>query len=296
MTIKATIIADSIHNDTRITTFELEYPRFIHSEFMTHRMFSRNAASSRAIPVTKMHDTINNDPAMPVYWGKNRPGMSAEGEVDDVMAAKEVWQNAKNAAINYATDLSALGSHKQITNRITEPYQNIKTVMTATEFKNWFELRYHEDAQPEIKVLAGKMFGQMQLSTPQELWPGQWHVPYVATIIVEGKMQYWLDESTEITRDEAIKVSASCCAQVSYRNNDTSLKKAEMIYDRLITSVPMHASPIEHQATPLSMPFHRSLLRQKWDLGMTHVDRKGDCWSGNFKNWAQYRQILSQST
>jgi thymidylate synthase ThyX len=79
--ISAKIIADSISESEygdRITTFELEYPRFIHGELMTHRLFSRNAASSRAIPINKMMDQVLTAPAMPVEWGLNKSGMQAE--------------------------------------------------------------------------------------------------------------------------------------------------------------------------------------------------------------------------
>ncbi len=127
--ITATIIQDSIANDKRITTFELDYPRFIHSELMTHRMFSRNAASSRAIPVEKMHQHIKDNPAMPIYWGKNQPGMQAKAEVEgrDLSCAKIMWDNAKDNALLVAREMLKCGLHKQIANRITEPFRRCST-------------------------------------------------------------------------------------------------------------------------------------------------------------------------
>ena len=78
------IVADSIssHNK-RITTFKLRYWRGIHAEFMTHRVFSRNAGSSRARPSQAIIDQVRNDPWGPLEWGVNKPGMQAEEEVEN---------------------------------------------------------------------------------------------------------------------------------------------------------------------------------------------------------------------
>ena len=147
--IKATVIQDSIFVN-RITTFELEYPRFIHSELMTHRQFSRNAASSRAIPVAKMHEHILANMAAPVEWGVNRPGMQASEVLGDIEAigAKALWRCAGEEAVRWAKSLASQHLHKQIVNRVTEPFQVMKTVVTSTEWENWYHLRNHADAQP----------------------------------------------------------------------------------------------------------------------------------------------------
>lgn len=292
--ITAKIIQDSVYKGKRITTFELEYPRFIHSEFMTHRVFSRNAASSRAIPIDAMHRQILADPAMPVSWGKNQPGMQAKEDLppEHTEIAKQIWAKACKDAVHWSSKLANLGAHKQIANRITEPFMNMKTVMTTTQVENWFWLRNHTDADPTIHELAKVMLEAMDNSTPMELVSGEWHVPYIHREIVENKLTYSTN-NTLLTLEEAKKVSASCCAQVSYRKNDDSLEKALMIYDKLINSSPQHASPIEHQATPITKTHLSDCYNPKdWEKGVTHVDRWGGYWSGNFQGWVQFRQFI----
>ena len=290
--INATIIKDSVANGIRITTFELEYPRFIHSELMTHRVFSRNAASSRAIPIAKMNENIFANPAMPIHWGKNQAGMQAKEELDDSTKSKAMyeWKFAKNDAVMHSERLAEMGVHKQLSNRITEPFQHMKTVVTATEWENWYELRAHPDAQPEIQELATKMWLAHIESQPQELKPCEWHLPYVHNERVELRMLYSID-NVLITLEEAKKISVSCCAQVSYRKNDTTLDKAVAIYDKLCNMKPFHASPFEHVASPMlvSNEIHAS---EVWEPGVTHMDRRGNYWSGNFKGWLQFRQLI----
>ena len=159
--ISATIIADSASSVTgkRITTYELEYPRFVHAEFMTHRLFSRNAASSRAIPITKTIEQVRNTPAIPIHWGENQPGMQAKEELggNALEQVQTTWNHASKVASMLAGVMDHHKAHKQIVNRLLEPFQFIKVVCTATEFENFFWLRSHEDAQPEIKELSDCM-------------------------------------------------------------------------------------------------------------------------------------------
>ena len=289
--IKVKIIADSKSsvNGQRITTFELEYPRFCHSELLTHRMFSRNAASSRAIPVAKMIEMVEQSPATPIHWGKNQPGMQAKEELESQQKnyAIHEWNCAAHEAVGWANTLNARGVHKQVVNRILEPFQMMKTVLTATEFDNFFWLRNHEDAQPEIKRLAELMLEAMENSEPRELEPGMWHTPYYG----EG---YWGCLSGDSLED-ALAISSSCCAQVSYRLLDDSIEKARMVYKRLVESSPVHASPFEHQSTPMLAPDvtkiepWQGLLQHR---GVTHLDKDGDYWSGNFKGFIQHRQLI----
>ena len=278
--ISATIIADSISpDDVRITTFELEYPRFIHAEFMTHRLFSRNAASSRAIPVSKMIDLVESNTAKPIHWGKNQPGMSAKEE----LSAEEgtmIWLQAMKSAVEYANRYAFAGYHKQLVNRILEPFTMIKVVCTATEFDNFFWLRNHPDAQPEIHELARVMWEEYTKSVPIKLNPGAWHVPYF-------RSGFW-SPNTEESLEDALAISSSCCAQVSYRRLDDSLEKARDIFKRLVESKPVHASPFEHQATPLTYGMAGDIQVK----GTTGFDNKGNAWSGNFRQWIQHRQLI----
>lgn len=284
-----------------IATYELEYPRFIHGELMTHRVFSRNAMSSRAVPVSKMIEQVRTNPAMPIHWGKNQAGMQADTVLSKFRkkAAIKLWNIAANVAATVAAAMDRLGAHKQIVNRILEPFQRMKAVVTATEWDNFFYLRCHKDAQPEIKVLAELMRDCVEESEPQFLKAGEWHVPYVDTqTYTSNKIKlengYFIGDNEngfiELTLDQALKVSASCCAQVSYRLLDNSLDKALIIYDKLIESKPEHSSPFEHQAKVMSDSAYQGI--DLWDDGITHIDKNNLFWSGNFKGWIQYRQLL----
>ena len=301
MTISAKILAYSISpSGQKIVSWELEYPRFIHGEFMTHRLFSRNAASSRAIPVKSMIAAVIANPASPVHWGKNQPGMQAKEELEPYEMAHVMllWEEAAYEAAMSAQAMDLMGAHKQLVNRILEPFQTMKTVMTATCMDNFFWLRNHEDAQPEIKELARLMWEALQASTPVQLEPGDWHVPYF------GNGQ-WYAKRDEMPLADALAISSSCCAQVSYRRLDDTLEKAQMIYQRLVESEPVHASPFEHQATPIKdtvyandnfMCATNGLNDQHdtrtWEDGITHMDRQENFWSGNFIGWIQHRQLI----
>jgi hypothetical protein len=194
-----------------------------------------------------------------------------------------------------AKNLQDFGLHKQIVNRVLEPFVHMKVVVTATEWNNWFYLRDHKDAQPEIRILAAMMKEIVTDATPQELKAGEWHLPYVANERHRGGLRSKLEDGTLITLEDAKKVSSSCCAQVSYRVLDESLEKALKIYDQLVTMTPVHASPFEHQATPMYQKCVDEACDadfECWQDGVTHMDRKGNFWSGNFQGWIQHRQLI----
>ncbi len=297
--ISAKIIADSISpSDVRLTTLELEYPRFIHSEFMTHRMFSKNASSSRAIPVERVLTQVKNSPAMPIHWGKNQPGMQAREECNEPVALdwdyyndcgvvgprEEAWEEAAINATNVAHRFAFAGYHKQIVNRLTEPFQHIKVIVTATEWDNFFKLRLHPDAQPEMYELARCMKIAMEDSVPKELVNGQWHLPYISSR--ESKR---LLPQGEKALQIAIKCSVARCARVSYLNHNNSypdITKDIKLHDDLLSAG--HMSPFEHIATPLGKPMENN----DWVKGLTHMDRFGNLWSSNFRGWIQYRNMI----
>ena len=287
MTVSAKVICDSINpRGVRITTFELNYPRIIHAELLTHRVFSRNSASSRAIPVATVMNLVENDPAMPVHWGKNQPGMQAKEELDELTKAgvQGLWLEASKQAVSIAKVMSDMQAHKQVVNRLLEPFQHIKVVLTMTERENWYWLRDHPDADPTIHELARKMKEAENASVPNRLTFGQWHLPYVRTS--HCGLQLFMDETGElISLEQAQMISASCCAQVSYRKQDGSLEKAETVFKRLIESEPVHASPVEHQALCFDNTYY-------WPEGVTHRTRDGTYWSGNLRDWIQYRQLI----
>ena len=272
--ISAKVIQDSICHEKRIITLECEYPRFIHAEVLTHRSFSRNSASSRAIPIERVIEQVSSNTASPVFWGTNKAGMQAGEEHEDISLCLKTWNECRDSAIESAAKLNKLGLHKQLVNRMLEPFHMIKTVVTATEWENFFTLRDHEDAQPEIRALAIAMREAIELSAPEVLKPDEWHVPYVNRHRSPhtGNLEYRLpSDSSSLSIDDALRVSASCCAQVSYRRSDDTLSKADAIYNKLITMKPAHASPVEHAATPLFMSCDTS---------------------GNFVGWKQNRQVL----
>lgn len=272
----------STYSGSTIVTFELVYPRMILAELNTHRVFSRNSSSSRAIPIRKMIEMVQNTPAMPIHWGMNQSGMQAQQQVPNIEAAKQLWLEGASKAVEVAEKMIEQQLHKQVVNRILEPYQWMKTVLTTTELENFFELRVHKDAQPEIHELARQMQLSIKKTIPVLIDDNEWHLPYVSE-----------DEADELGINDAIKVSASCCAQVSYRNNNKDLDKAKEIYHRLVDTKPVHASPFEHQATPMPYVEGKKSFEELFTEGVTHVNKNGERFSGNFKNWIQLRQLMN---
>lgn len=299
MEISAKILAHSMSQQGKqIVTFELEYPRFIHSELMTHRMFAVNASSSRAIPIQKVIERVKTSPAMPIHWGKNKPGMSASEEIEDVEVGKQVWNEAAYRAIRVADAMDKdLNLHKQVVNRILEPYQWMKVVLTGTEFNNFFWLRIAEDAQPEICDLAKKMKAAIDKSEPTMLEPGEWHLPYIDFYRSDyGGILDYMDsvEGKILSLEEAKMISMARCAAVSYRTENIGIEKAQDIYKKLFSGQRVHASPAAHQATPMKGVFG---LEQKLETmlstdGITHMDTNGSLWSGNLNGWIQLRQLI----
>lgn len=275
--IKAEVIQDSVSSaGVRLTTFVLEYPRCIHGEVMTHRVFSRNAMSSRAIPVKRMIEQVRKDPFIPHWWGSNQPGMQAGAEVSPARReeARHEWLRAAEHAAYFAESLSDLGLHKQLVNRLLEPFQWMKTIVTATEWENFFDLRDHPDAEPHFQALAKAMRQAMRESTPvvrgsdfKKVY--DWHLPFVRT-----------EERTAQSGNGATgafllaKISAARCARVSYLTHDgenPSIERDLGLFTKLAGSRPIHASPLEHAA-------------------FAHED--GRVFFGNLKGWVQLRKCM----
>jgi thymidylate synthase ThyX len=277
--IKADIVADSVGtNGIRITTFVLTYPRFIHAEFMTHRVFSRNASSSRAIPVKKQIQMVIDNPVIPLAFTKNKAGMQG-GEAlsgDQEAAAIAAWLEGRDRAVESAQKLADLEVHKQYANRILEPYAHITVVATATDLDNWFALRCHYMAQPEICELAMQMLEKYNTSQPQLTPEGSWHLPFIdlsdMALIAATDDEETLDNEMQ----ELIKCSVARCARVSYLNHDGAKPSREedlKLYDRLLGAAPVHASPAEHQAQAMGRNYPAAR-------------------SGNFRGWNQYRKSI----
>ncbi len=319
MSITATIIKDSVSPyGERITTYVLEYPRFVHAELMTHRVFSKNAASSRAIPVEKMIQQVIDNPAMPVWWGKNQSGMQAKEELDNterkirvlnydefaalpaelfdrkidqftyLLTDKEValvsWFKARGDAIKNVRTLLALNLHKQIANRILEPWFNIRIILTGTEFENFFALRCHPDAQPEIQELAYKMRDAYHSNTPEPLGFNGWHIPFgdqIDDVRILTTTQ-WIEKNSELKPetmeyalallDYRIRIAIARCARISYLTFEgkDDYNADLTLCDRLFGSNPKHLSPTEHVAfAARDQAFHK-----------------------NYRGWVQFRAVL----
>lgn len=318
--ISARVLKDSVNwRGDRMTTMEITYPRLVLAEINTHRMLSKNSSSSRAIPFNKM---LENLTGRPVRFGANQSGMQDKGEDYDApvlipiydeiidggytgvyeectiaLQPADAWDVAKERAIEIAQAFHDAGYHKQIVNRPLEPYQMMKTVISGTEWANYFWLRKHGAADPSFENLAETMYAAYDDSSPSLLEANEYHLPYVEST---GRKYYILDEhGNEIVLDEttAIKVSCARSCAVSFRNVDYGVDKSTEVYTRLVTDDRIHGSALEHAAKPMA-PFMAGVRNDPespstWEHGITHADRNGDLWSGNLKGFIQHRKTIS---
>lgn len=284
MAYSAKVICDSTANvfgtSYRLTTLEVTIPRIVLAEFNTHRMFSRNSASSRAIPVKNRINDVLNDPFVPENFGVNKKGMQSTENLSgtDEILAREAWMKARDSAVRYAARLAGLDGvlndavHKQIANRLLEPFMWQTIIVTATEFDNFFALRCHPEAQAEIRKPAEMMREALRNSTPIAPQHG-YHLPFID------------ERDGDLSLEDKIKVSVGRCARVSYLTHDGKrdpLADIEL-YDRLLQNG--HMSPFEHVAKQMSEYEDADRLESR--TGM---------FEGNFQGWVQHRkQILFES-
>lgn len=259
------ILASRAPHGRTLRTLQLRYWRAIHAELMTHRVFSRNAGSSRAIPVRKVLAQVWSDPAGPIHWGANQAGMQARAELVGWRRALAggLWRLAGKVACGFAWSMMKIGLHKQVANRLLEPWQYINVLVTSTEWDNFFNLRCHPDAQPEIQELAEAMRQVVMTMDVQYLMPGEWHLPYVMPA-----------ESRDFKLETVLKLSTARCARISYEpfDGNSSVDKECQRHDDLVGAEPIHASPTEHQA----------------------VAMHGTGFSANFDGWRQYRWYVER--
>ena len=265
-----------------LATFELEYPRYIHAELLTHRMFSRNSQSSRATPINTIIKDIEINGVTPPHWYKNQKGMVGGDELDpvDSSQAEYFWDCAKSEAIKYAKKLADLGVHKQHVNRLLEPFCTIKTIVTGDDeaYENFFNLRCAPDAQPEIRELALQM-EKAFYDVNQPLNFGVHHLPYVNTFDITDINRYCnhVHYNTAILCGSQFyvqaMVSGARCARVSYLKHDgikPTVEEDLKLAIRLIES--KHMTPFEHCA----------------------VRALGGRRCANFTDWMSFRFILEQ--
>jgi hypothetical protein len=233
-------------------------------------VFSRNSASSRAIPFRKQVERVMQHPAYPVSWPEEQRGMSGGDEIDPALQDESyiIWDEARNYAVQSAQRLADMGVHKSVTNRLLEPFMWQTVILTGTEWSGFWEQRCSPLAQPEIRVAAEAMQAAYEDSTPSQLDYGQWHLPLFGAENA-GTEQDWDDvmaladssamnmvltskEQNEQIIRLACAVSAARCARVSYLTHDgqRSLEADLNLFQRLVTAQPGHWSPLEHVATP----------------------------------------------
>ena len=257
-TIKAEAIALSENIDTRqrIATLRLTYPRFIHAEFMTHRAISKNASSSRAIPIARMIERVERDPVIPLHWGRNQPGMQAEEESNapvDVrwmdgmssndtqsLTREQAWRMALDTAVLTARSFANADYHKQVVNRLLEPFAHMTVVATATlpEWEAMLHLRMHAAAEPHFQLLAGEIARTLEGGEYYPMCIGQWHLPFTD---VENRRK-WFENAV---------LSVARCAHTSYDTVDgykMDFSRAHKIVREMVDADRFHASPFEHQA------------------------------------------------
>jgi thymidylate synthase ThyX len=300
----ASILADSISlHGHRLTTLEITFPRIVLPEFNTHRVFSRNSASSRAIPVVKQLQRVLDEPYVPFEWGTNKRGMQAGAALRGQKAklARKHWLDARDSAVAHVIGLIAhpdfcwkqrgrplgdqisalreaidggevpstwLNVHKQLANRLLEPFMWHTVIVTATEWDNFWHLRTHRDAQPEIRRIAVMMRNEWDCSRPLTCGNDEWHLP------LTNDLRPGAPDGASL--EDAIKICVGRCARVSYLTHsghrDPSADVA--LHDRLLSSG--HLSPFEHAARPLSAD---------------ELEVSGE-WSANSRGWISYRKTI----
>jgi hypothetical protein len=280
-------------------TFVWTYPRIILPEVNTHRMLSRNTASSRAKPTKKVRSEVRRDMFVPTHIGANRKGMQAGDELTGWRrtAAELVWKAAGHTMVAAHYALDKLGVHKQITNRVVEPWTWTEQIVSATELDNLFLLRDHHMAEPHFAELAAQAHGQADAvrdtfrvmerrgerfrqsrgndfipdRTVQILRPGEWHLPFSSIL---DEVLWERLRSCRLPVEVLKKISAARCARVSYNLPDTGersdIKRDLELFDRLAGSNPKHLSPLEHQAMAVEDPW----------------------FTGNFRGFKQFRKEI----
>lgn len=279
--IEAKVIADSISpTGQRLTTIEATHHRFVLAELNTHRVFSRNSASSRAIPISKQIKQILEYPALPIELCYNQPGMQAKDPLSeaDSKQVEKILLRLRDETITAVEELAQvgpldpktgkpLGLHKQWANRYLEPFMWHTVIITSSEWDNFFSQRYSTLAQPEFFRLAACIYDAISQSEPTLINYSEWHLPYILP-----------DELENLNDDKLKMVSAARCARVSYLTHDgkRDINEDIKLYDRLTSAQPPHWSPLEHVATPFKRPFFR-----RWAKPI-----------GNFNGWSQLRHNL----
>lgn len=298
MSFEVKILQDSIAytSYSRLTTFELTFPRFILAELNTHRMLSRNSASSRAIPTEKQIARVLSHPFVPETFNKRVKGMGVGDPLDEDLArdCRDVWLSASRRAATHAEKMMEYGIDKSRANRLLEPFMWHTAIVSATEWDNFFALRDHPAAQPEFQMLAEMMHEAYDDSEPLFIREGEWHLPLAYDFPYDEQNPDW---------DRWKKISASRCARVSYdRHTDVEVhEKTVERAERMLAGIPPHLSPFEHVARPFTEKeqgaahaMHKSYLNycRMWNEQPDPVYADSFFFRGNFRGWVQYRKEI----
>lgn len=250
-----------------------ENHNFFANNIVVHNCLSRNFSSSRAIPANKLRKEAWSHPFVPVYWGANKSGMSADQQLTGfkLSMAKFSWKLAGKFAVMFHKLMECVGVHKQTCNRIIEPWMSVVGTVTSTEWDNFLRLRYDHNAQPEIIILAKKIHDAIKNSTPVVPADGV-HLPFIDQ-----------QERDQFTIDQLIKISVARCCRTSYANCLGKKSQPEediKLYDRLLGNG--HFSPFEHIAfVPKGMG----------KAGRPPKDFQADM-QRNFRGWYQLRAFI----
>lgn len=247
----------------KIATFVVTMPKFIQAQINSHRMLSRNAASSRAMPSKIIRRRVLKNPFLPIEFSKNQSGMRGGEKFKGIKLffVKKIWLWSRYIPCFFHYLGEKLKIHKEVLNRIIEPWMFTQVLITATEWGNFLKLRIDNSSQPEIQYIAKEIKKLLDNNNPNILKHSEWHLPFINE---EEKMKFSLDELK--------KISTARCARVSYKlydGKDSNLLKDVELCEKLISGG--HWSPFEHIATPEE-----------------HGER-----ISNFIGWKQYRKEFS---
>lgn len=283
----AKILADSRSPyGSRVSTIQVTFPRFLLAEVNTHRVFSRNSASSRAIPTEKLIERAETHPFVPETFNHRVKGMGVGETLDpaDAEDARQVWLQARDCAVYHARALLNIGIDKSRANRLLEPFMWHTAIITSTHWNNFFALRCPPGAEPtidfpaqlEFQRIAIMMRNSLVLSEPQELSEGEWHLP----LVTQAEIDDVGEDIDMLPPNQSAEywpmISAGRCARVSYdtQNKDEAIYLSYQRAERLMKSG--HMSPFEHQARPL---YQEEYMMQ-------------DAFGGNLSGWTQFRKLI----
>lgn len=306
--ISATVVQASttVHGKT-VWTMSLKYGLIVHAELLRHRLLAHSVKSNRAIEPHRIRREVIQDPYIPVKFGGNQRGMIAKGESMNANLARKIWLAGRYLACGVHWCLDKLGIHKEVCNRVLNPWQWVRETMTFTEADNLFNLRLHFAAQKDIQQLVLKIKESMEnYENIMILSYGDWHVPYVTRQTVDGKLCYFDNNGRELSAEEAKQCSMARCARSSYDNHDGTkctydtpvkpgMRTDKELYESLMVDRPLHASPGEHVATPMAYPVispDAIVTTAFAEKGVTHVDSRMRLWSGNLQGWIQARHLM----